>query len=212
MDRIREIQALIDEDRQTSSGKASLFFEKANILLSGQSYEEAIASYDKAIKLKSDYHEAWNNRGVALSNLNRYEAAIASYDKAIKLKPDDHEAWRNRGNALFDLNRYEEANTSFKRATNVNPNNPETWYSDGNMHLHFKRYRDAIESYDKAIKLKPDYHKASFKRAYALSGEFNPAIPEFYKFLKRKFPKFFKCLKRKFLELEKLSQAKTAIT
>jgi Flp pilus assembly protein TadD len=51
-------------------------------------FEEAIASYDKALQIKPDYHEAWSNRGVALMNLGQFEQAIASYDKALQFKPD----------------------------------------------------------------------------------------------------------------------------
>jgi Flp pilus assembly protein TadD len=58
--------------------------------------EEAIASYDKALEIKPDFHEAWNNRGIALGNLGRWEEAIASLDKALEIKPDLHEAWNNR--------------------------------------------------------------------------------------------------------------------
>ena len=61
----------------------------------------AIDSYDKAIQIKPDFHQAWHNRGSALGNLGRHEEAIASYDKAIQIKPDDHEAWNNRGFALY---------------------------------------------------------------------------------------------------------------
>jgi tetratricopeptide (TPR) repeat protein len=45
--------------------------------------EDAIASFDKALELKPDLHEAWNNRGNALNDLGRWEEAIASYDKAL---------------------------------------------------------------------------------------------------------------------------------
>ena len=60
-------------------------------------HDEALASYDKAIALKPDYAEAYNNRGNALSELKRHEEALASYDKAIALKPDYAEAYNNRG-------------------------------------------------------------------------------------------------------------------
>ena len=53
-------------------------------------------SYDKALKLKPGYAEAWYGRGVALSNLGRYEGAVKSYDEALKLKPDDVDASRER--------------------------------------------------------------------------------------------------------------------
>ncbi|MBC6424372.1 MAG: tetratricopeptide repeat protein, partial [Hormoscilla sp. SP12CHS1] len=58
-------------------------------------YDEAIASYDKAIEIKPDDYEAWNNRGKALYQLSRYDEALASYDKAIEIKRDDYEAWRD---------------------------------------------------------------------------------------------------------------------
>jgi tetratricopeptide (TPR) repeat protein len=64
-------------------------------------YEEALASYDKAISLKPDYHEAWMNRGVSFSKLNRYEEALVAYDKAISIEPDYADAFW--GQALSQL-------------------------------------------------------------------------------------------------------------
>jgi tetratricopeptide (TPR) repeat protein len=48
------------------------------------------------LKIKSDYHDAWYNRGVALGKLGRLGKAIASFDQALKIKPDKHEAWYNK--------------------------------------------------------------------------------------------------------------------
>ncbi|MCY7385718.1 MAG: tetratricopeptide repeat protein, partial [Microcoleus sp. CAN_BIN18] len=36
-----------------------------------------MASYDKALELKTDIHEAWYNRGSVLDNLGKFEEAIA---------------------------------------------------------------------------------------------------------------------------------------
>ena len=47
-----------------------------------QQYEQAIASFDKALQLKPDNHQGWNNRGIALVNLGRYDEPIASKDNA----------------------------------------------------------------------------------------------------------------------------------
>ena len=44
--------------------------------------------FDKAIALRPDYAEAYNNRGSALLALKQYQAALENYDKAIQLKPD----------------------------------------------------------------------------------------------------------------------------
>ena len=38
--------------------------------------DDALASYDKAIALKPDYAEAYNNRGNALQELKRYRRGV----------------------------------------------------------------------------------------------------------------------------------------
>jgi superkiller protein 3 len=64
-----------------------------------------IAAYDRALQIKPNDYEAWNNRGNALFNLGRYEEAITCYDRAIEIKPDYHLASHNRGTALRKLGR-----------------------------------------------------------------------------------------------------------
>ncbi|MEG4215833.1 tetratricopeptide repeat protein, partial [Microcoleus sp. Pol14C4] len=113
------IQSLIDEDGQTPKQKAELFYEQGLLYGYAEEYAKAIASYDKALEIKPDLHEAWNNRGNALDDLGRLEEAIASYDKALEIKPDKHEAWYNRGYALDDLGRLEEAIASYDKALEI---------------------------------------------------------------------------------------------
>ncbi|MDJ1183724.1 CHAT domain-containing protein [Roseofilum casamattae] len=91
----------------------------------------AIASYDKALEIKPDYHEAWYNRGLALGNLGRYEDAIASYDKALEIKPDDHQAWYSRGVTLGNLGRNEDAIASYDKALEIKPDYYEAWINRG---------------------------------------------------------------------------------
>ncbi len=165
IDRIREIQSLIDEDQQSSSGKAYLFFEKGNILYADKSREEAIASYDKAIEIKPDDHEAWYNRGISLDDLGRNEEAIGSFDKAIEIKPDDHEAWYGRGVSLYALGRNEEAIASYDKAIEFKPDDHEAWYGRGFSLDALGRKEEAIGSFDKASEIKPDDANAFYDRA-----------------------------------------------
>jgi len=128
-------------------------------------YEEAIASYDKAIEFKPDNHGAWENRGFVLSKLKRYEEAIASYDKTIELKPYNHKAWYNKGLALSKLKRYEEAITSNDKAIELKRDKHEAWYNRGYALSKLKRYEEAIASYDKSIEFKPDKQEAWYNKA-----------------------------------------------
>ncbi|MEG3989047.1 tetratricopeptide repeat protein, partial [Microcoleus sp. S28C3] len=110
------IQSLIDEDGQTPEQQAELFYEQGLLHDFAEEYAKARSSYDKALEIKPDLHEAWNNRGIALRNLGREEEAIASYDKALEFKPDYRDAWNNRGIALRNLGREEEAIASYDKA------------------------------------------------------------------------------------------------
>ncbi|MBW4670922.1 MAG: tetratricopeptide repeat protein [Cyanomargarita calcarea GSE-NOS-MK-12-04C] len=56
-------------------------------------YEEALFSYEKAIKIKIDYSMAWFGCGHALRDLKRYHEAIYCYDKCLELQPDFHWVW-----------------------------------------------------------------------------------------------------------------------
>ncbi|MCC5667881.1 tetratricopeptide repeat protein [Nostoc sp. CHAB 5784] len=119
-------------------------------------YEEAIASFDQALKFKPDFDEAWYNRGIMLGYLGRYEEAIESYDKAIEFKPDFDEAWYNRGIVLVSLRRYEEAVASFDQALKFKPDDDWAWLVRGMMLGNLERYEEALAFSDQALKTKPD--------------------------------------------------------
>ena len=50
--------------------------------------DEAIAAYNKALSIKPDYADAFNNMGVTLKDQGKLDEAIAAYNKALSIKPD----------------------------------------------------------------------------------------------------------------------------
>ena len=72
------------------------WFDKSVALLSdGKSTDigKAIEYLSEAIRLKPDFMEAYNNRGIAYGKLGQYQRAIQDCDTAIRLKPDDAGAY-----------------------------------------------------------------------------------------------------------------------
>ncbi|HSF72970.1 MAG TPA: tetratricopeptide repeat protein, partial [Microcoleus sp.] len=172
------IQSLIDEDGQTPEQQAELFYEQGLLYGYAEEYTKAIASYDKALEFKPDFHVAWYNRGNALDDLGREEEAMASFDKALEIKPYFHEAWNNRGIALGNLGREEEAIASFDKALKIKPDKDAAWYNRGIALGKLGRGEEAIASYDKALEIKPDKDEAWFNRGIALGklGRWEEAI------------------------------------
>ena len=182
------IQSLIYEDGQTPEQQAELFYEQGLLYGYTEEYAKAIASYDKALELKPDYHAAWNNRGYALGNLGRFEDAIASFDKALEFKPDYHEAWKNRGSVLGNLGRLEDAIASYDKALEIKPDYHEAWNNRGIALGNLGRLEAAIASFEKALEFKPDYHEAWINRGIALGnlGRWEAAIASYDKALEFK--------------------------
>ena len=75
-----------------------------------------LADFDEAISLKSDFAQAYNDRGSTKKALGRYDDALADYDKAICLKPELTLAHVNRGILKADLGRKDEARGDLETA------------------------------------------------------------------------------------------------
>lgn len=150
--------------------------------------EEALNAYDKAIKIRPDYLEAWNGRGQILFNLKKSKEAIEAYDKAIQISPESFEAWAGRGYVLDKLEQYKEAIDSFDKALIINPNSPEVWNGRGEAMTNLQQYQEAIKSFDKAVQFKQDYYQAWHSRGWALHNlqKYEEAIASYDKAVESK--------------------------
>ncbi len=117
--------------------------------------EQAIVLYQKAIEIKPDMHEAYNNMGIFYSELEKYQEAINAYQKAIKIKPDNHEAYYNMGNAYGKLGEYQKAINVYQKAIEIKPDEHNAYYNMGNTYRELKKYQKAINAYQKAIEIEP---------------------------------------------------------
>ena len=116
-------------------------------------FEEALASYEKAVELDPEDSAAWTNMGFALLMLGRYEELLASFEKALELNAEDVLAWSNRGVALGNLDRNEEALVSFEKAIELSAEDDATWHNRGLVLEKLGRNEEALASYEKVIEL-----------------------------------------------------------
>ncbi|MBD1929236.1 tetratricopeptide repeat protein [Trichocoleus sp. FACHB-90] len=150
-----------------NSSNATDLYNRGKTLSELNRNEEAIALYNKALKISPDYFEAWNGRGKSLLDLKKYKEALDAYDKAIQLSPVSFEAWAGRGYVLDNLQRYKEAIYSFDKALEIKENSPEVWNGKGEAQTNLQQYEEAIDSFDKAVKFKQDYYQAWYSKGWA---------------------------------------------
>ena len=152
-------------------------------------YENGLDSFNQAIRIRKDFHEAWHNRGVALFYLEQNEDALVSFDKANE-------------NSLVSFVSFdkaiEDALASFDKAIELEPKFYQAWYSRGVLLLtqmkyknlfpgsldlseeSKKQYQEAIASFNKTIEIKREYHQAWYDRAecYAIIQKGDLAIKD----------------------------------
>ena len=81
--------------------------------------DRAIRDQTKAIELKSDYTNAYYNRGNAYFHIGEFNLATEDYTKVIELNPDYANAYYNRGVAQFGLRAWENARSDLTTAKNL---------------------------------------------------------------------------------------------
>lgn len=112
--------------------------------------------------------EAWNDRGVTLSEQGRYQEALEACEEALKLWPNFPEAWNNKGAILSELGRCQEALEAYEMALSIKPEYPEAWHGRGWALSCLQRHEEALEAYDRALDLTPDYLDAQYNKGLAL--------------------------------------------
>jgi tetratricopeptide (TPR) repeat protein len=114
---------------------------------------EALACYDKAVRIDPQKADVWCNMGNAFFAESRHEEALQCFDKAVALNPKDMKSWCNRGVALKALSRLEEAVASYAKALAINPRDVKTWFNKGNAFAAQENYQEALVCFQEADKL-----------------------------------------------------------
>ncbi|MDE0425174.1 MAG: tetratricopeptide repeat protein [Candidatus Poribacteria bacterium] len=146
--------------------------------------EDGLSALDKAIALKPDLAEAYNNRGMAKNALGEHRGALADFDVAILLNPNYAEAYNNRGVAKSALGEHQDALADFDEAIRLKPDYTEAYIGRGSVRSLIGQGEAAINDYTEAIRLKPDYAEAyydrgSLKRKYEQYTDAQEALSDY---------------------------------
>ena len=150
---------------------------------SNKKYDAALADFNKAISLKSDYHLAYNNRGNVYFNQRKFEQAAADYTKVLEIKPDNEKAYGNRGGVYIEQKKYDLAEKDLTKAIEIDPFYLDAYMNRGVLYSMTNRFDLAKKDYDSYIKYRNNnamiYHWRGI--AQQQTGQHQAATQDFSK-------------------------------
>lgn len=154
-------------------------------------FDESIANYREAIRLKPGYGLAYTGLGdVYFTDLKQYPQAAVAYQQSISISPNNSRVRYNLGWTYNDLTRYAEAADQLKEAARLKPEFVEAHSELGFAYLKLHRLPLATESLRTAIRLKPEYASAHYYLGLVFVEQRNKlGAQEQYRILQRLDPK-----------------------
>jgi tetratricopeptide (TPR) repeat protein len=124
------------ENTQQRDYNENLEYQKRDLYRKGVNHmaseklEDAIRSFELALRIDPKYVDAWIKKGYAHFHLNEYPAAISSYDKALEIDINNSEAWNLKGLSYYRMKNYDKAIAACEKAIDINPNDGMSWYNE----------------------------------------------------------------------------------
>jgi eukaryotic-like serine/threonine-protein kinase len=84
-------------------------------------FDEAIAAYREALRLKPDDYLICRALGVALHSQGKFDEAVAAYREILRLRPDDYKTYTNLGHTLERQGKLDEAIAALRAALRIKP-------------------------------------------------------------------------------------------
>ena len=156
-------------------------YNLGNALLQKGGFDDAVAQYEKALKIYPNYLEAHGNLGLALFQKGEVDDALAEYQKALEINPSYVQAHYNLGVALFQKGQLDEAMAQFQKALEINPNHANAHYNLGVALFQKGQLEEAVSQFQKALEIHPNSFESHYNLGVALfqKGQLDEAITQF---------------------------------
>lgn len=132
-------------------------------------HQEALAHYERAIRMVRRPSYAWTSRGVAMKYLGRIDEALRCHETAIRLDPANEVAWCNLGTIYFKKGEMGKALDCYDKAIYLRPKYAIAWNNKGVVLARMNQFQEADRCHAKATSLRPEYVAAWLNRGEVLA-------------------------------------------
>jgi tetratricopeptide (TPR) repeat protein len=132
--------------------------------------EEAMAHFEKALRIRPGYAEAHSNLGAALAARGKFDKAMPHFQTALELRRDLAEVHYNLGVAWASGGQVEKAIPCFEKALEIKPAYAKAHNNLGRVLADRGEVDEAITHFRQAVEIKPGFAEAHNNLGTALAG------------------------------------------
>ena len=134
---------------------AQTYLQLAHVFYNEKQYDRSLSLLDKAMGLKPDYAEAYNERGSVYADLNQREQAIADYTKALEIDQINTTAYYRRAEMYYKLKQYALSIEDYSSLLELYPRDISSYHDRASAYVSLHRYKEALDDYTKALNINP---------------------------------------------------------
>jgi tetratricopeptide (TPR) repeat protein len=142
-------------------------YNMGNFHTARREFEQAIVSYETAIKLRPEWIPPLVNVSLVYNLMGQNDRAEQRLRRALEIEPTSAAANLNLGMLLGEMGRLDEAEAAFRSVLNRDPKSAQAAYNLGVI-VAKDRMDEAIMWFRKACEINPDEPKYSYSLAFFL--------------------------------------------
>ncbi len=148
---------------------ADIHYTLGNIQKKLKKFNNAIISFENAIKINPNFSEAYNNLGNTKKLIGERNEAIKNYEKAINVKEDNIEALINLSIIFKENKNFKELIKIYERILALDENNIKTLYNLGSAYLFLGDFNKGRYYFERVIN-KDENHISSFRNYVSITN------------------------------------------
>lgn len=149
-------KAMLVEKAQMPDSNASFDMILANMYYQDGQLQQAVQSYENAIKKHKDFLRAHENIGFLYFQLGNLDKTLVHFTQAVKLGAVDKNIYAILAYLFFEKEQYIAAETSYRSALIYEVENEDWEYGLARSILHQRKFQDAVGLFDRLIEGAPE--------------------------------------------------------
>ena len=141
-------RSLVDADYNRKK-----LYKKGINLMADQKLEDAVMSFEMALRIDPGSIETMLKLGYAKFHLDEHSEALGVYDKILEIDVTNPEAWNLKGLVHYEQKNYAKALDSVEKAIESDPTYGMAWYNKGCYLSLLNQVPEALEALKRSIEI-----------------------------------------------------------